>query len=778
MDRCFPPVYRCLAVLSGLLLGGLTCYVRAQAPAARVMVADVLVTGSKFVQAQQVTSQLKTRAGMPYNAEVVNEDVRTLEAMKQFASVKADLQVQPDSNVKVVFVVQDWSNLVRKIDYLNANHINKDELNQLTGLREGAPLNPIANRLACQTIVNRYNEDGRAFASCQLLNGDKPGDTHVVFNITEGPVVKVHDVKFRGNTFASGPVLLTYINTSRKTLLVFGQTYNAAMVESDVNKLETYYKDFGYHDVRVARRLEFTPDMREVTITFDIAEGTRYKVLKSPEVNGIKSLPPELLEAMIDLKPGGYYNGPIIEKDLKRIKDRMGREGREVKAQAAVFYPKDQPGVCTVRYEVEESPPARAGEFIIYGNTRTRFNVILNQVENIRPGQILSYPDLSEAERNLMRLGIFKSATVTVLDPEGPNPFKTIAINVEEADTGTVNFGVGVTSDAGLTGTVAVHERNFDITRFPTSIDDLLSGNAFRGAGQEFRAEAMPGTQVQRYSISWRDPFIFDTPYGFGLSAYYFDRVYNEYDESRVGGRATLTRKLNQYWGASLALRVENVAVHNVFVGAPQDFQSVVGNNLLVGTRAGLVRDTRDSIFRPTQGSLVEFSYEQCFGDHIFPLVDASASKYFTVYQREDQKGRHVVALRTEVAWAGSNTPVYERYYAGGERSIRGFQFRGVGPDVNGFKTGGDFLWLNSVEYQVPIKANDSFYFVFFVDSGTVESRIDQLHNYRASAGFGMRIKLPMFGEVPLALDFGFPFLKGPGDNEQVFGFNMGWNPR
>src|SRR5262249_42117332 len=144
----------------------------------------------------------------------------------------------------------------------------------------------------------------------------------------------------------------------------------------------------------------------------------------------------------------------------------------------------------------------------------------------------------------------------SVLDPDSDNPFKDILVNVKETQTGSLLLGVGVNSDAGLVGSIVLNERNFDILRPPTSLDELLSGRAFRGAGQEFRAEAVPGTQLQRYPVSFREPFLFDSPYSLGLSAYYYDRSFNEYTESRLGGRVTVGRTLNQYWSASATLRL------------------------------------------------------------------------------------------------------------------------------------------------------------------------------------------------------------------------------
>src|SRR5262249_44304181 len=158
------------------------------------------------------------------------------------------------------------------------------------------------------------------------------------------------------------------------------------------------------------------------------------------------------------------------------------------------------------------------------------------------------------------------------------------------------------------------------------------------------------------------------------------------------------------------------------------------------------------------EGSLVEVSFEQVLGDFTFPQFNAELNKYWTVYQRPDGSGRHVLAARSVLGWTGSQTPVFERFYAGGFRSMRGFEFRGVGPAVNGFETGGDFEFLNSLEYQIPILANDQLYAVAFVDSGTVESNVE-IRDYRVAAGVGLRIVVPMLGPVPIALDFGFPIV-------------------
>jgi outer membrane protein insertion porin family len=348
-------------------------------------------------------------------------------------------------------------------------------------------------------------------------------------------------------------------------------------------------------------------------------------------------------------------------------------------------------------------------------------------------------------------------------------------VQVEEDNTGSFIIGAGVTSDAGLTGSIVLNERNFDWLNPPWSIDDVLNGRAWRGAGQELRLEAVPGTQLQRYSATFREPRLFDSLFSLTLGGYYYTRNFDEYNETRLGGRVGIGRQINKNWNASVGVRVENVGVFDIQPGAPTDYTSVHGNNFLVGIRSAVTRDTRDSYLRPTEGSVVDLSYEQCFGAATFPLFNVDVNKYFTVYQRNDGSGRHVLALHSQFAIAGDNTPVYERFFGGGFRSIRGFQFRGVGPDVNGFKTGGDFMFLNSLEYQIPLTARDQIYAVGFLDSGTVESNIKNWSDYRVSAGFGFRFVVPLMGPVPIALDFGFPIVKGPQDRTQLFSFYLGF---
>jgi outer membrane protein assembly complex protein YaeT len=750
-------------------------------PPPGTQVADVIPQGLRLVPTPKVMSLIQTRPGNEYSDETVREDVRRLYETHSFTNIKVQLNTLPDKRVVVYYLFQELPGVIREIVFKGANHMSKDDLEQATGLRKGAPLNPVANQLACQAIVRRYLENGRMFASVDLLEGDKPDDSRVVFSITEGPIVRVSKIEFVGNTFETDAVLNTHVDSSKQFLgLPLGGKYIPDQSDHDVKKLEEYYRGYGYFDVVVRREVKWDDDQRHLRLIFHIHEGQRYKVGNLDVVRNNVMNRKELLD-LAKLHPGEVYNKQNSDATKNRFQAAYGYRGYNPTIIERVAYREQEPGKVDVFYEFEEKPtPSRVGQIYVVGDTVTRQNVILRQL-GLYPGQILEYPNLKVAEANLARLNIFEMnaeqgirPTVTVLNPDDDNIYKDILVNVQETHTGSLMFGVGVNSDAGLTGSIVLNERNFDISRPPTSWDDLLSGRAWRGAGQELRIEAVPGTQVQRYTATFREPSLFDSPYSLTTSGYFFDRIYNEDVEQRLGTRITVGRQLSRYWAVSGGIRVEQVAIRNVPFFAPPAYQEVEGDNFLVGFRGDVTFDTRDSFLRPTEGTKITAGFEQVVGDFTYPIFTIEGNEYFTTWQRADGSGKHVLAARSVLGIAGSHTPVYDRFYAGGFSSMRGFEFRGVGPSINGFKVGGDFMWLNSLEYQIPVKANDQIYFVGFLDTGTVEPTVG-IQNYRAAVGLGLRITVPMMGPVPIALDFGYPIVQAGTDNKQLFSFWVGF---
>jgi len=276
--RHLPRVERCASVLA-LLLGGVACLAQAPAPAAagKAIISDVIIQGNRQVTTETIRAQLKTRPGAEYNPEVVQDDVRTLYSTRQFGNVRAQEEQDGPGRVKIYFYVRDLRSTVEEVVYQGAKHIKDDELSQLTGVRKGAPLNPYANKVACKRIVQKLNEEGRPFATCDLLAGGEGTDARVIFNITEGPKVKITGVEISGNDFVSTAFLKARLTSAdfQPRLEAFPTVYNPEAVEKGVCEIEDWYRSLGFREVHVSRELRWAPDGHDVLLRLHIEEGPR-----------------------------------------------------------------------------------------------------------------------------------------------------------------------------------------------------------------------------------------------------------------------------------------------------------------------------------------------------------------------------------------------------------------------------------------------------------------------------------------------------------------------
>lgn len=357
-----------------------------------------------------------------------------------------------------------------------------------------------------------------------------------------------------------------------------------------------------------------------------------------------------------------------------------------------------------------------------------------------------------------------------------PPGWVDLNVRAAEGRTGRLMFGAGVNSDAGVVGSFVWDESNFDLFRPPQTFADVIEGRAWRGGGQRFRLEAAPGAQVSRYALSWTDPYFMYTDYSLSVSGFYFNRYYPDWQEDRFGGRVSVGRQWTPEWSTNAALRLEDVQLsRSASLATPAVLAKSLGSNFLSTVRLSATHDTRDMAIMPGEGHYADLGYEQAFGEFTYPRLEGEFRQYFTLYNRPDGSGRQVLTLAGNLGWSGDDTPVFERYFAGGFQSFRGFAFRGVSPREMGVATGGTWQMLGTVEYRVPVTADDMINVVAFSDFGTVEDSVS-VAQFRATVGFGMRVVVPAMGPVPLAFDFAFPVSSEPFDNERVFSFYVGIN--
>jgi outer membrane protein assembly factor BamA len=444
--------------------------------AGHVRISDVIIQGSRRMSAEQIKKRLRTQVGKEFKPADLDDDVRDLYKTHQFSNIQT--QTEPDSSdrVTVYLLLRDLPNLVQKVTFAGAKHLKEDELRTLTGVRPGMPLNPNLNRAGCQKILEKYEEMGRPFASCELIKGGQLGDTEVVYRITEGPKAVIRDIRFTGNSFVSAAQLTTKIHSARRWLHSYcGGKYDPRTAEADVNDLIKFYKAFGYQDVRVSLETKRDPEGGEVTLIFHIQEGPRYRISRETDIIAPKGFSAKRLQGLLQMKKGDYLTEAAIKDDLRRIKDYCEARHHPVQVKPNFVWETSKPGLDCVQYEIEEKtpegeqeasepssqepqsrnsseaspkhiavankskapPPARIGQIILTGNKRISSESILAHVP-LFPGQVLTYPDLQKAENALAELDLFVvdpvagvRPTITVLDSEGSS-YKDILITVKE----------------------------------------------------------------------------------------------------------------------------------------------------------------------------------------------------------------------------------------------------------------------------------------------------------------------------------------------------------
>ncbi len=747
--------------------------------------------GLERVNEQLIFNQIRSSEGQPYRDAVAKEDVRRLFRIGQFRTLDAVVEPNPDGSVDLIFRVEE-APIVQDVQVVGNRSIPDKDLAAVVRIDPGVPIDEYELGRAERAIEELYRKRGYYLVDVTVDREELERDNVVLFLIREGGRISVTDIRFEGNVSFAPRELRPEITTKVRGIFNRGPLDNE-ILDADVNALVKFYRDRGYLDVRADRRITPSPNGREAIVTYLIEEGPLYSlrslIMVTPGIpeGQSASISKDQAIGLMKVKPGDVYSVRDIQASILSIREaywELGHPEAQVNAQE-LRVPGERPEV-DLMLTVREGPSVLVGEVIIQGNNITKQRVIRRQLQaaDIRPERPLNQGALDLAERRLNSLRLFdpaEPARVVVQRAEADGQgYRDVLTEVAETDTGSVTFLAAIGSDSGVIGSISIGQRNFDIARTPESLDELLSNQAFRGAGQDFNLTLAPGTEVQTYSISLTEPYLFDKPISLGGTLFLRDRVYDQYDEGRYGVRARLSRRFGDLWTAGLVGRVESVELSDIAADAPVDFFEAKGPNLLLGLALNLTRTTVPFAERtsPTRGTRLEMSLEQIGGDYTFTKMEAEHTVWAPVM--EDYLGRRsVLSMRTRVGYIPQEgeAPTYERYYMGG-RDFRGFEFRTISPrsvqrdgQPSNDPVGGDWLFFWGLEFEQPLWQN-ILSGVVFMDTGTVTNE-PGFEDYRVSVGAGIRLRIAALSNAPLAFDFGFPIKKQDGDEESVFSFSI-----
>lgn len=766
-------------------------------------VREVRIVGLKTVDPQLVRNQIRTRSGTPLNPETVRGDVARLNRLARFKQIDAKVQPFDDGSVEIVYEFDETA-VVRDVQVIGNRQLNDADLGAAvaTSVQKDTPIDEYNLGSAKSAIERLYRDKGYYQATVTLDEKELSQSGIVLFRIAEGERTKVTEIRYEGNAAFKAAQIESVVKTTTAGIFETGPV-DAEQLDRDVQAIVDFYRDRGYLDARGDKQVTFSPNAREAIVTFIIAEGPLY-TLRSVRselfaADGSRSgKPPVILSneqvvGLMEIKAGDVYSVQKVQRSIETVLNAYRRMGyADAVVQRFELRDPSQP-VVDLLLLMREGDPYKLGMINVKGNDLTQDRVVLRELD-IKPDRPVDTTtsrapgnrQISESEAKLNELNLFEANSVKLTtqpaDPSNPG-YRDVLIELKETNTGSLSFGAGVSSDAGVVGIVSLRQRNFDVQDTPDSFGELFSGRAFRGAGQEFEITAQPGNDVQTYSISLTEPSLLDTDYSAGVSAFYRARDFDEFNETRIGGRLSFGRKFGERWVGNLTFRYDNVDITDIDGDAPVDLFAVEGQSAVSGVAAKLTRTTVDSRFRPTRGNRISLDIERVGalgGDYDFTRISGEHLVFLPIY--ESFLGyKTVLSWKTQTAYipeGNDKAPIFERLYLGGS-TFRGFRFRTVSPkgirndtkELGSDPIGGSFLFFTGLEVQQPIY-QDIISVVAFVDSGTVDTKVS-FSKYRVSVGGGVRLYISQLSPVPLAFDFGIPLIKEPGDRRRLFSFSI-----
>lgn len=801
--------------------------VLAQDPTTDTLVIDEIVLVGAGEREAQIRAALSLRTGEEMTGDQLmarwRQDVDFLWSRLRVRLESIGVEDLGDDRVRVVLTcapVQAY----RRVLFLGHDEgdLSRAELLLATGLTGAQYVDELQLPRVVSDIERAFRDKGFHFVSVTPETSEEQDE--VIFRIDSGPKVRVGQIKFSGNESVLadrwvGTDLEGTVESGTGWFIFPGTPYiNGETERLDIVALERLYHDFGYLEAKiVAREPEYYRSNSRVKLHYEIEEGRLFTVGRV----GVAPLdeeqtllyPVEELMAELELRPGDALEKSRITRDeraLRRYYGGLGHASSQGQAQDGTFFrlstervlSDPEKGVIDVIFRINEGEPKRIRDVLIFGNRQTLDRVIRREI-SLSPGDLADMAEAASSHRRLLGSSYFLDERTGQpwvdyrFNPTNEPGLVDLEFEVREGrGTGNILFGGGLSSNSGPFVSINLQKTNFDITDTPSSwgsaLSEILGGEAFTGGGQTLRLFLAPGSEFSTYRLSFFEPDLLRehvSRLGLRLDLYKTYRFLRTHDEDRTGFGITFSRRFGRHFSLFAGPRFEKIRLTDIDPDAPLGIGLDSNYRLWKHTLlAGASYSTIEDQFSPVDSEELRLELRQngefMGGELDYFEADLRLGKYWGIW--EDTLGRDwTIALegRARRAWSDEPVPYTERYWLGGTRTLRGFDYRGVERLAGGYPIGGEASINATAELRFPIMSArvreevDEFQWVrgaFFVDAGTYGDDFGDLAPTRVSAGFGIRIRLPMMPQFPIALDFGWPLADERFDDERVFHLNFG----
>ncbi len=716
------------------------------------------VEGNKSIGLATILAKVKTRVAQDYNQAMISDDIKRLYNTGYFSDVSVDRQ-DVAGGYKVVFVVVE-KEIVEKVTFSKLKFLSPGAILSKIKTVKGKFLDNKTLNEDIRTIEELYQKKGlsQAKITVETKRDEINNKVTVHFIIKEGFQVKIKNILFDGNETFKGKRLLKVIK-SRYAWLFNSGFLKADVLDEDIERIKSFYEKEGFIDATVTYDVEELDDSRRL-IKFHIHEGKRYYVEEVTLVGNLIIPNQNILAVMNEIRPKGIFSRDKLSVDISSIRSLYFDKGYIfVNVQDSAVL-NATTGKVDVRLDITEGDVAYINQIKIQGNDRTRDIVIRREVR-LFPGDRFDGGKLRRTKERLNNLGYFEDVGYDIEDTDIPDK-KNLVLQVKEAKTGSFSFGAGYSTVDQLVGFAEIEQKNFDFANWPN----------FTGGGQNLSVRLEAGSSRSNTRLSFTEPWLFDYPISAGFDIYATNHDKDDdsgysYSEKRLGGNLRLGRRFGEYTTGGVNYRRESIDLSDFDDDVAADLKAQEGTSELSVIGFNVATDWRDSSISPTKGLYVSGGVDLAStflgGDQEFYRLTTKES-YNIPFKFDSTLEFRLRAGIMDSYGDSSTTPVFERFYAGGERTIRGYDERAVGPvdATTEDPIGGNSMLVGNIEYTIPVIS--FLKLATFFDTGNVWSKMSDFGSgdFKSGAGFGLRVKTPI---GPVNLDYGIPFNSVP-DNE------------
>jgi len=750
---------------------------------AQDIIEKIEIVGNIRVPQETIRYYLFMKEGGFFNGDVLRKDFRVLWSTGFFSDIK--IEEEQGTKGKIIKITVEENPVIRSITYKTGRKLKEDDIVKKIKEKDEYILpysfySPYKIQKIKKTIAELLEDKGLNFGEVKVVMSEKENNrADIKFEIKEGKKIKVGEVIFEGEGKLPSSVLRKAMIENKKHGIISWikgkDVFKPNKLDEDLTSIKHKLQEYGYMKATVGKpRIEeiikrsvFLRKQKMKKIIIPVDAGSRYTV-GEVKIEGNKVFSTAALRRFIKFKKSEIYSAKIREKGVEDIGENYRNKGYLYARIIPVENLDTERKTVNVTFNIDEGELAYLNRLEFRGNTFTKDKVIRREML-IREGDRFDFRLFKDSILRIGQLGIAELEKEPEINRDTNQPTQVdVTLHIKELQKSYYLFSGGYNGHGGIFAAFNYSHVNF------------------LGTGKILELTLDHGERIKNYKFGFSEPYFLDYPINVGFNAYYRDIIFPDlYNRGGKGADLTIGARFKRYWRASLTYSYENVNVDlpekeedgdeeadpiysDMFGLGEHDVSSII---------PALIRSTLDSPIFPTRGTLYSASCKfagSFLGGDISLIKPRFEWSFFHPLVSNHFVGFHIEYQFIE-AIGETQVPFWERFYLGGERSIRGYGIYSIGPrSEQGTNIGGEKSIVFNAEYVMPV--GGPLYAVLFYDAGNAYSSDQKisLNDMYSSAGLEMRLYFSTL-PIPIRLIFAYNNRKiAPEDSNFAFRFTLG----